>query len=131
MNELIAQTGAILGQATELLKIPAIGGAVTGLFGWLGKVFTKKSSKERLTLIEQNKHSEETIKVLKNNLQFEIEDNEELQAQLAQKLKEIEKLMKQEGVNTVKKTNTMNVTGNGNINFQDINLKGGNISVNR
>jgi hypothetical protein len=33
MNELVAKTGAILGQATELLKIPAIGGAVTALFG--------------------------------------------------------------------------------------------------
>jgi hypothetical protein len=61
MNELIAQTGAILGQATELLKIPAISGAVTGLFGWLGKVLTGQKAKERLALIEQNQHSEETI----------------------------------------------------------------------
>ena len=47
MNELVTQTGTILGQAAELLKIPAIGGADTGLFTWLGNVFTKRSAKER------------------------------------------------------------------------------------
>ncbi|MEI6291592.1 MAG: hypothetical protein WCP19_14290, partial [Chloroflexota bacterium] len=123
------QTGAILGQATELLKIPAISGAVTGLFGWLGNAFTKKSAKERLALIEQNQHSEETISNLKINLETVLEDNEELQKELAEKLKEIEIQMEKAGIKNVTKTNTVIVSGTGHITPVDINKS--TITINR
>lgn len=120
MNELVTQTGAILGQATELLKIPAISGAITGLFSWLGNIFTKKSAKEKLAMIEQNQHDEETIIGLKANLESILEDNNELQTQLTEKLKEIERLMKGNGVKNITKTNTVIVSGTGHITAVDI-----------
>ncbi len=129
MNELVTQTGAILGQAAELLKIPAIGGAVTGLFGWLGNVFTKKAAKEKLALIEQNQHSEDTITGLKANLESVLEDNEELQKELAEKLKEIERLMKENGIKNITKTNTVIVSGTGHVTTVDINKS--TITINR
>ena len=129
MNELVTQTGAILGQAAELLKIPAISSAVTGLFGWLGNVFTKKSAKEKLALIEQNQHSEDTIVGLEANLEAVLEDNEGLQMELAEKLKEIEKVMKENGVKNVTKTNTVTVSGTGHITVVDTNKS--TITINR
>ncbi len=119
MNELVAKTGAILGQATELLKILAIGWAVTALYGWLGQVLTGQKAKERLALIKQNQQSEETIGNLKINLETVLEDNEGLQKQLAEKLMEIEKLMKENGVKIVTKTNTVTVSGTGHITVVD------------
>ena len=129
MNDLVTQTGDILAQATKLLENPVIGKAITGLFGWLGNVFTKKSAKERLALIEHNQHSEETIKDLQSNIKFEIEDNEELQKQLAEKLKEIELLMEKAGVKNVTKTNTVIISGSGHISAVDINKS--TITINR
>ena len=131
MEELLSQTGAILREMTELLKIPAIAGAVTELFGWLKSKFTGKSAQEKLTLIEQNKHKEATIIGLQGNIESVLENNEVLKEQLADKLNQIDRLMKHEGVKIFTKINTLNSTGNGNINFQDIKLNGGNISVNR
>ena len=129
MNELVTQTGAILVQAAELLKIPAIGGAVTGLFGWLGNVFTKKSAKEKLAMIEQNQHSEDTITGLKANLESVLDDNEELQKELAEKLMKIEKLMKENGIKNITKTNTVIISGTGHITAVDINKS--TITINR
>ncbi len=129
MNDLVTQTGDILGRATELLKIPVIGSAVTGLFTWLGNAFTKKSAKEKLALIEQNQHSEDTIIGLKANLETVLEDNDVLQNELAEKLKEIEKLMKENGVKNVTKTNTVIVSGTGHITAVDINES--TITINR
>ena len=120
MNELLTQTGSILGKATELLEIPVISDAVKGLFTWLGNVITKKSAKEKLELIQQNNHSKETIIELQNNLKYEIEDNEDLQKELAEKIKEIERLMMEKGVQSTV-SNTITDTGNNNKNFQDIN----------
>ena len=133
MNDLVSQTGSILENTTELMKIPAVSGAVVGLFGWLGIIFTKKSAKEKLYLIEQNLHGEETIIGLLANLETVLVDNEGLQNQLAEKLKELDLLMKQVGIigtNTNKKVNIVNITGNANIAFQDI-LRSSNIAINR
>ena len=120
MNDLVTQTGDILGRATELLKIPVIGSAVTGLFTWLGNAFTKKSAKEKLALIEQNQHSEDTIIGLKANLETVLEDNDVLQNELAEKLNEIEKLMKENGVQSPV-SNPISITGNNNKAYQNIN----------
>ncbi len=129
MMELINQATAILAQGTELMKNPAISGAVNGMFGWLKGVLGKKSAKEKLDLIAENRHNEETIAGLKANLEFILEDNEDLQKQLAEKIKEVEELMKKEGIQSITKTNTMTTKGDGNINLQDIN--GGNITINK
>ncbi len=129
MNELVTQTGAILGQATELLKIPAIGGAVTGLFGWLGNVITKKSAKEKLEFIKQNNADEETIKELQGILKYEIEDNKELQGQLEEQIKKIDLLMETAGVKNITKTNTVIVSGTSHITAVDINKS--TITINR
>lgn len=37
MAELIQQTGNILTQSQELLKLPEVQGAVTGFLSWIGK----------------------------------------------------------------------------------------------
>jgi len=128
--ELVTQAGAILTQGAELMKNPAINGAVTGMFGWLKGVLGKKSAKEKLELIEQNKHSEETIAGLKANLEFILEDNEDLQKQLAEKLKEVELLMKKEGVDNSVTTNTANVTNSTNTKFAQGVSVGGDFVIN-
>jgi len=128
MTELINQAGAILEKSAELVQIPAISGAIDGLFGWLGGIFTHKSAKENLNkLTEQKKYDQETISALKANLGMYLEDNDVLQKQLAEKVKEIDLLAKQAGVQNVTKTNTMNITGDRNIGLQDI--SGGNIHI--
>ncbi|MBN2894149.1 MAG: hypothetical protein JXL97_19920 [Bacteroidales bacterium] len=129
--ELINQTTAVLSQGAELMKNPAISGAVSGIFGWLKGVLGKKSATEKLELIEQNKHNEETIAGLKANLEFILEDNEVLQKQLSEKLKEIELLMKKEGVDNSVKTNTINVNNSTNTKIaQGIDKIDGNLTIN-
>ena len=128
MSELINQTGAILEKGAELMKNPAIGGAVTGLFGWLKEILNKKAFKEKLELVETNKHNQDTIAGLKANLEFILEDNDEMRDLLAEKVKEIEILSKKSGIENVTKSNVMNNTGNGITGFQDIT---GNIAINK
>ena len=77
--------------------------------------FYKASVKEKLELVEQNKHNDKIIAVLMANLEFILEGNEDLQNQLTEKLKELDLLMKQAGVSTITKTNAINLTGNGNM----------------
>jgi len=125
MQELIMYAGDILRQSSELMKNPAVGAAVSGMVSWLGGAFgNKKSTAEKLELIEKNEHDDETIKSLQANLEFMLEDNEELQQQLAEKLKEIDTVMKKEGVNITTKTNTINITGDNNTAVQGIEGKG-------
>lgn len=122
MNELIQQTGNILAQSQELLKQPEVKGAVTGFLSWIGsKLFAnKKATQEKLALIEQQKADAETIAGLKSNLEFVLDGNDELQKELAEKVKEVDLLLKQAGVQTTK-TNSINITGNSNKVYQDIN----------
>lgn len=129
MIEIINQAGAILEKTTELLSNPAISGAVTGLYVWLKKVVTSNSARKKLELIEENKHTEETIVGLKSSLEDILEDNAELQEQFKQKIDEIESLMKQENISISTKTVNVNVTGNENITTTDINKS--NITINR
>lgn len=122
MNELIQQTGNILAQSQELLKQPEVKGAVSGFLSWIGsKVFAnKKATQDKLTMIEQQKANSETIAGLKSNLEFVLDGNDELQKELAEKVKEVDFLLKQSGVQTTK-TNTTNITGDSNKVYQDIN----------
>lgn len=122
MNELIQQTGNILAQSQELLKQPEIKGAVSGFISWISsKIFAnKKVSQEKLALIKQQEADAETIAGLKSNLEFVLDGNDELQKELAEKVKDLELLLKQAGVQT-NKTNTANITGNSNKVYQDIN----------
>ena len=108
----------ILKQSTVLLKNPAIGGAFTGMTGWIKSAFNNNiRAKERLELIEKAEANENAINQLKTNLEDLFYNNEDLQKQLTEKVDEVKKLMKQEGL-SVSKTNTMATTGNGNISIQ-------------
>ena len=115
MIEIINQAGAILEKSAELMSNPAIGGAVTGLYSWLKNVVTSKSAAKKIALIEENKHTEETIIGLKSSIEDILEDNLELQEQFTSKIEEIKKLMKQENINISNKTVNVNVSGNENI----------------
>jgi predicted metal-dependent hydrolase len=121
MNDLMQQTGNILAQSQELLKQPEIRGAVSGFLSWIGsKIFAnKKAKQERLALIEKQKADEQTINDLKSDIRSIVEDNEELQKELAEKVKEVELLLKKANVQ-ITKTNTANITGNSNKVYQDI-----------
>ncbi len=121
MNELIQQTGNILAQSQELLKQPEVKGAISGFLSWIGsKIFAnKKSTQEKLALIEQQKADADTIAGLKANLEFMLDGNDELQKELAEKVKEVDLLLKQSGIQMTK-INTINATGNNKI-YQDIN----------
>jgi len=121
MNELIQQTGNILTQAQELLKVPGVKETVTGFLGWMGKkIFSKsKTAQERLILIEKQQADAQTIATLMGNLEAALENNEELQQELNEKVASVQSELKQAGV-VITKTNTGTVTGNDNQFFQDI-----------
>ncbi len=121
MNELIQQTGVILKQTQELLKVPGVKETVTGFLGWMGKnIFSQsKTAQERLNLIEQQQADAETITKLMGNLESALENNEELQKELNEKVASVQSELKQAGV-VITKTNTGTVTGNDNQFFQDI-----------
>ena len=124
MLELVSVTGVILSQASELMKNPAVKGAVSGMVDWIGNVLGKPSAKEKLKLIEENQHDESTIESLKSNLEFMLEDNQELQQQLSQKLKEIQEISQREGIKITTTTNTINITGDNNTTIQGVSSKG-------
>ena len=97
--------------------------ASSGFITWLGNLFTKKSAKEKVRLIAENKQNQETIAGLKANLEFILEDNEELQNELSEKVKSLDLLLKQNGV-----TNT--ITGKNIVaNVHKINVKKGGFRI--
>ncbi len=121
MTALIQQTGAILTQAQELLKLPGVKETVTGFLGWMGKkIFTKsKAAQERLILIEQQQADAQTIATLMGSLETLLEDNEELQKELNEKVAAVQSELKQAGV-TINKDNTINISGKYIKTYQDI-----------
>lgn len=128
--ELITLAGVILSGANKLMENEKVGNAVKGVMTWIGGVLGKPSANEKLQQIEQNSNVEDNVNSIKANLEFVLEGNQALQSQLAAKLEELQNLMQKEGIPMPSKTNTMNVTGNDNISFQDINTQG-NISITR
>jgi hypothetical protein len=132
MSDLINQTVSLVQKSSELIQQTGteeiVKTAAKGFFAWLGGIFTKKSAKEKLTLIEESKANAETIAGLKANLEFILEDNEELRNQLEEKVKALDLLLKETGNTNNTKTNTMNVTGNNNISSID---NTGNITINK
>ena len=121
MTDTIEQTGDILENSQELLENPEVKGAISGFFKWIGsKIFAnKKSAKEKLALIEQQKADSNTISGLKANLEFVLEDNEELQKELKEKVHEIDLLLKK-AKTQIKKTNKISEIGDQNKLYQDI-----------
>jgi hypothetical protein len=103
------------------LKLPGVKETVTGFLGWMGKkIFSKsKAAQERLILIEQQQADAETIAKLMGNLETLLEDNEELQKELNEKVAAVQSELKQAGV-VITKTNTITITGNHNKAYQDI-----------
>ena len=131
MMEIIALTGALIQGGKKLMENEAVANTVNGVFNWVGNALGgKKSVIEKLEKAEQDQISEEEVNSIKSQLEFVLEDNEELQKQLAAKLEEVQKVADREGVSIITKTNTMNVTGNNNISLQDIDSDG-NISIGR
>ncbi len=127
--DVLTQTTQILTQSAELMKNPAVAGAVSGFFGWMKNIFSNnKRAKERIEMIEKLQASEEVIKGLQTNLDDLLYENEDLKKQFEEKLTELQEQLKNAGVQ-ITKTNTMNITGNNNIGLQDIN--GGNININK
>jgi hypothetical protein len=121
MSDLLIQTGQILQQSSELMKNPAVAGAVTGFIGWMKNIFSNnKRAKERLEMIEKMQANEETINQLKTNLDDLLYENQDLQKQLEEKLAELQKTISSAGI-SITKTNTVNIEGNNNSVFQDIN----------
>ena len=130
MEEIINQASQIIQQSSNLLSHPVIGTTVSGLVSWVGGILGKPSAQEKLKQIEEDNYTEETVAGFEANLEFILEDNENLQRELSEKIAELEKLMKQEGMSIIPKTNTMNVTGNDNISFQDVSSQG-NINISK
>lgn len=131
MSDIMQQTGEILDKSQELLKEPMVKGAISGFLKWIGdKIFAnKKSVKEKLALIEQQKADTNTISGLKANLEFVLEDNEELRKELEEKVKAIDLLLKQSGIET-NKTNSQVVSGDGAIGVQDVS-DSSNVTINQ
>ena len=127
--EIIALTGAIISGGKKLMENEAVAETVNGVFKWIGNALGgKKSIQEKLEKVERGEITEDDVKSIESNLEFMLEDNEELQKELATKVEEVQKVAAREGVSIVTKTNTMNVTGNNNISLQDLN-SGGNITI--
>jgi hypothetical protein len=129
MMEIIALTGALIQGGKKLMENEAVAETVNGVFSWIGNTLGgKKSVTETLEKVESGEVSEEEVNSIKNKLEFVLEDDDELQKQLSEKLEEVKKVADREGVTMVTKTNTQNITGNNNISLQDIN-SGGNITI--
>ena len=128
MEELISQASQLIQQSSDLMSHPVVGLAAKEFVGWLGGKFGKTSAKEKLKKIEDDDYDEKTVAGFEANLEFILEDNEQLQKELAEKIQQLEQLMAKEGINITTKTNTMNVTGDHNISIQDVDSKG-NINI--
>jgi len=129
MMEIIALAGAVISGGKKLMENEAVAETVNGVVDWIGNALGgKKSVVETLEKVESGEVSDEDVNSIKNKLEFILEDDEELQKELTEKLDEVKKVADREGVQIVTKTNTMNVSGNNNISLQDIN-SGGNISI--
>ncbi len=129
MNELIKQTGAVLEQSQTLLSFSDFKGKVMEFLSWIEKVLeNKKSVREKLALLEQQQADSLTIEGIKANLEYVLEDKQELQKELAEKLKEIEDLAESAGI-TIQGNNTIKITGNSKTIIQDVN-GGSKITIN-
>jgi len=122
--ELINQTISILEQAPELIMNSAISETIKGLFSWLKRKIKKESAIQKLEIIEQNNHNEKIITEFKSILEFVLEDNKEMQEQLAEKIDIIKKQIKiYDNPNSISKSNSI-IVKDRNISFQDVNIKG-------
>ena len=128
MEELISQASQLIQQSSDLISHPVVGMAAKEFVGWLGGKFGKTSAKEKLKKIEEDNYDEKTVSGFEANLEFILEDNEQLQKELAEKIKQLEEVMAKEGISITTKANKMNVTGNQNISIQDVSSNG-NINI--
>ncbi len=98
MSELIDQTMTLVQKSSELLNQTGteevVKTAAKGFFSWLSNIFTKNSAKDKLRLIEENKANQDTIVGLKANLEFLLDDNNDLQKKLQEKVQELYNLFK-------------------------------------
>ena len=120
MIELIPIALGLIGQFSALAENPNVKPVIKDLSNWVGNLFSSNSAKEKLAQIEEGKADEKTVIGIEANLEFILEDNEQLQKELAEKIKQLEEVMAKEGISIVKKSNTMNISGDGNISIQDL-----------
>lgn len=123
---LIEDAGRILNGATDLLKNPVVGSAVSGVLSWVKSKLTSKSQKERLATIEKNEHDEKTIIALMAQLEVLLEENDALAKELDTKVAEVKKALEDDGKQDglTQYNYTMSVKGDGNISIQGMNASG-------
>ena len=129
MIELIPIALGLIGQFSALAENPNVKPVIKDLSNWVGNLFSSNSAKEKLAQIEEGKADEKTVIGIEANLEFILEDNEQLQKELAEKIKQLEEVMAKEGISIVKKSNTMNISGTGNKGIQDVNTNQGDINI--
>ena len=129
MEELISQASQLIQQSSDLINHPVVGLAAKEFVGWLGGKFGKTSAKEKLKKIEEDNYDEKTVSGFEANLEFILEDNQQLQKELAEKIKQLEEVMAKEGISIVNKTNTMKISGAGSKGVQDVNSGCGDINI--
>ena len=83
----------------------------------------------QVSQIEEGKADEKTVAGFGANLDFILEDNDQLQKELAEKITQLEEVMAKEGISIVNKTNSMNISGAGSKGLQDVNAGQGNINI--
>jgi hypothetical protein len=126
MSTIIDKTMTVVQQTSDFLKETGTNEiaktAAKGFFSWLGDLFTKNSAKEKLKLVEENSTNQEAIVGLKANLEFILENNEDLQKQLEEKVTQIDLLLKQQiPQNINKNTTTIGDNSSNNTIIQGIN----------
>jgi len=121
MIEIIEQAGRIFTKTHELMRNPQISGPVLGFLAWINSTVFKgrKTAQEKLKRLEQPEADARTVADLQANLELLLEGNEPLLKELAARLKALELMMEQAGVQTTK-TNTVHVVGDSNKVYQDV-----------
>ena len=100
MIEIINDIFSIYDQTKPFLNQPVVKQITSDFFSWIGKkIFVnKKSAQEKLELMKEQKADTKTISDLKSYLKYELDGNEKLQKELANKLKEIKENLEKSGV---------------------------------
>lgn len=121
MNEIIKSTTDLIEQGGEFLKQPAVAGLFSGLKNWVSDLLTRnKAAKEKLAVALKAK---DQLIALQANLEFMEKWNNEMQAELEAKAKEIDTFAKRAGLDLTGAKIEKAIVGSND--FQNV----GNISI--
>ncbi len=103
-----------------------LGDFTEATINWIKPVFIKEDGTEEKVVqkLKENPESEIKQNAVKTAIESEIEDNPEAEKWI----KEMAQIIAQKTGNTISKTNTMRVKGDGNVSYQDV--TGGTFNVN-